>query len=202
MEADTACQDVDGSCCAVCGETFLAPVVLSCIGCGGSFCNFCLEQFWTQLCVKECPLCFKDSLGLPYKSCKAHGERMLLFCVADLEPVCCVCSRSGHHMNHTVFPIREAFRNHKVGESFRSLKPKHTEAQIKEEFEALHKFLKEQETARLLDLKAEEDQKNLMISEKIEEMSNEVASLSNIIKAAEQEMNSQDIPFLKVKHLY
>uniref|UniRef100_A0A3Q2TE11 Nuclear factor 7, brain-like n=1 Tax=Fundulus heteroclitus TaxID=8078 RepID=A0A3Q2TE11_FUNHE len=222
MEADIAHRVVDESCCVVCGETFFAPVVLSCIVCGWSFCDICLEEFWAQLGAKECPLCFKDSLGLPHKPCKIHGERMILFCVADLEPVCCICSRSGRHMNHRVYPMKEAFRDRKeeLKTALLPLKEKlklyknattaceevaehvknqaqHTEAQIKEEFEALHRFLKEQEAARLADLKAEEDQKNLMISIKIEEMSSEVASLSNIIRTAEQEMKSQDIQFLK-----
>jgi prefoldin subunit 5 len=47
-------------------------------------------------------------------------------------------------------------------------------------------------------LKAEEDQKSLLLKEKIEEMSNELTSLSNTIRTVEQEMRSQDIPFLQV----
>lgn len=114
MEADDPCPAVDESCCAVCAEIFLTPVVLCCISCGRSFCTGCLEQFWRQHGVKECPFCFKTSAGLPHKSCEAHGERLLLLCVVDLEPVCCECRTSGLHINHIVYPIKEAFKDRKV----------------------------------------------------------------------------------------
>ena len=75
----------------------------------------------------------------------------------------------------------------------------HTERQIKDEFEALHQFLRDEEATRLTELKAEEDLKCQTINMKLEEMSNELTSLSNTIRIVEQEMRSPDIPFLQVK---
>ena len=66
----------------------------------------------------------------------------------------------------------------------------HTEKMIKEEFEKLHLFLRDEEAARIAALREEEEQKSQMMKEKIEKMSREISSLSDTIRA---------ITFLQVK---
>ena len=73
-----------------------------------------------------------------------------------------------------------------------------SEKQIKEEFEKLHQFLKDEEKARIRALKEEEEQKSLIMKEKIEEMSKEMSTLSDTITAIEKQMVAEDIIFLQV----
>lgn len=155
-------------------------------------------------------------------SCKTHGEKITLFCLEDLEPTCGVCQASAAHKGHRLYPVEEGAHDCKeeLKTALKPLKEKlqlfkkaklvcdqtgehiknqadHTERQIKDEFEALHQFLRDEEAARLKALKAEEDQKCQIINYKLQEMSNELTSLTNTIRIVEQEMRSQDIPFLQ-----
>lgn len=74
----------------------------------------------------------------------------------------------------------------------------HTERQIRAEFEMLHQFLRDEEASRLSMLKQEKLQKSQIMKDKIEDLENDITSLNNTIRSIEQEMRSQDIPFLKV----
>uniref|UniRef100_A0AAY4BGZ8 Zinc-binding protein A33-like n=1 Tax=Denticeps clupeoides TaxID=299321 RepID=A0AAY4BGZ8_9TELE len=154
--------------------------------------------------------------------CSQHGEKLKLFCLEDQQLVCLVCRDSKSHKDHNFSPINEAaldlkeelkiklkplqekmknFRYFKVScdETARKIKiqTQHTERRIKEEFEMLHQFLEDEEAARIAALREEEEQKSQMTKEKMEKMSREISSLSDTIRAVEEEMGAEDVSFLQ-----
>lgn len=133
--------------CVICQEIFNEPVVLSC---SHSFCKACLQQWWVEKVVHQCPICkrrsskstppcnlalknlcetFLQELSLKEKAsapsealCSLHSEKLRLFCLAHQQLVCIVCRDSRVHTNHRFRPIDEAAEDYK--EKLRkSLKP-------------------------------------------------------------------------------
>ncbi|XP_075951714.1 E3 ubiquitin-protein ligase TRIM35-like [Anarhichas minor] len=154
--------------------------------------------------------------------CSRHSEKLRLFCLDHQELVCLVCKESKTHNNHRFRPIDEAAHDLKeeIQKSLKPLKKKlnlfeqvkgncdqtaeqmkvqarHTERQIKEQFKKLHRFLEEEEEARMAALREEEEQKSQMIKEKMEALSREMAVLSDIVRATEDELRAEDVSFLQ-----
>ncbi|XP_069005009.1 myosin heavy chain, fast skeletal muscle-like [Embiotoca jacksoni] len=71
------------------------------------------------------------------------------------------------------------------------------EAEQRRGADAVKGVRKYERRVKELSYQTEEDEKNVMINQRIEEMSDEVATLSNTIRLMEQEMTIKDIPFLK-----
>ncbi|XP_041926847.1 nuclear factor 7, brain-like isoform X1 [Alosa sapidissima] len=154
--------------------------------------------------------------------CSLHGDPLRLFCHNDQQLVCYSCRDSKLYRSHWCSPVDEAaadrkeelkikldplneklkaFANAKVtcdktAEHIKT-QTQHTEKQIKEEFEKLHQFLRDEEAARIAALREEEEQKSQMMKEKIEKMSREISSLSDTIRAIEEQMGADDVTFLQ-----
>ncbi len=75
---------------------------------------------------------------------------------------------------------------------------KRTALQIKQQFEKLHQFLRDEEEATITALREEEEQKQQMMKEKLEEMNGHISALSHTIKDTEEMMKASDVCFLKV----
>ncbi|KAL1278974.1 hypothetical protein QQF64_025647, partial [Cirrhinus molitorella] len=73
----------------------------------------------------------------------------------------------------------------------------HTERQIKQQFEKLHQFLRDEEEATITALREEEEQKKQMMKEKLEEINRHISALSHTIKDTEEMMKDNDVCFLK-----
>ncbi|XP_062390904.1 E3 ubiquitin-protein ligase TRIM35-like [Sardina pilchardus] len=154
--------------------------------------------------------------------CSLHRSKLKLFCEDDKQLVCVVCRDSKLHKTHNFSPIDEAALERKEElkvklqpiqnrlDTFKKAKEtcdetaqhitvqaQHTERQIKQEFEKLHQFLRDEEAARIAALKEEEEQKSQMMKEKIEKISEEISSLTDTIRAIEKEMGADDISFLQ-----
>ncbi|XP_030297014.1 nuclear factor 7, brain-like [Sparus aurata] len=133
-------------CCPVCQDVFREPVVLSC---SHSFCKDCLQSWWTEKVIRECPVCKRRSskdkppVNLVLRNlcetflqerdqrasedfCSLHTEKLKLFCLDHQQPVCLVCRDSEQHTNHRFRPIDDAARQHKkkLQETLEPLKEK------------------------------------------------------------------------------
>ncbi|XP_060935208.1 uncharacterized protein LOC133011499 [Limanda limanda] len=153
-------------CCPVCHDVFRDPVLLSC---SHSFCKYCVESWWKDKEVKECPLCKRRSSkdvppNLALKNlcetflqerdqssspalCSLHSEKLRLFCLDHQEPVCVICRDSEKHTNHTIRPIEEAAQQHKkqLQETLEPLKKKLQSFElVKVEFEQTAEHIKVQ----------------------------------------------------------
>ncbi|XP_042169429.1 E3 ubiquitin-protein ligase TRIM11-like, partial [Oncorhynchus tshawytscha] len=169
----------------------------------------------------------EELMPLPPKipeSLAEDGETFTLFCVDDLEPVCSQCGLTETHEGHRVYPITEAVPDCKgelnsslgklLGKSRRFEKvtrifehasqhnqshAQQTERQIKEEFEKLHQFLREEEEARLARVREEEEERNRVMKEKRERVGKTMELLAKTIREIEEEMKEDrdDIAFLQ-----
>ncbi|KAM4620391.1 uncharacterized protein ACJ7VT_007080 [Polymixia lowei] len=137
--------------CPVCCDIFKDPVILSC---SHSFCKACLQKWWTEKPIHECPVCKRSSKSQPPCNlvlknlceaflqqrgergsaeseglCSLHVEKLKLFCLDHQQPVCVVCLHSKQHTNHKFRPIDEATLDHKE-ELKKSLKPLQQKLQL------------------------------------------------------------------------
>ncbi|XP_056294510.1 E3 ubiquitin-protein ligase TRIM35-like [Pseudoliparis swirei] len=157
----------------------------------------------------------------PETLCGLHSEKFRLFCLDHRELVCVVCRDSRRHADHRFKPVDEAAQDFKteIRESLKPLKEKlklfedakancdqtaaHVEVQarraeshIKEQIKKLHRFLEEEEEARISAVREEEKQKRGAMKEKTAALSREIAALSAGVGAAEDELRADDIQFL------
>ncbi|XP_058880790.1 zinc-binding protein A33-like isoform X1 [Acipenser ruthenus] len=180
------------------------------------FINFTLKN------IAESYLMSQKSSPTIEMVCRKHQEKPKLFCMDEEKAICVVCQASKEHTSHKVIPIEEAVLEYKdmlktaltplqdkLG-NFKKMKSQcdatvqlvkkqtfETEKQIKEEFETLHQFLRDEEKARIAALRGEEEQKGRIMTEKIENITREISSLSDTIRVIEQEMEAEDIFFLQ-----
>ncbi|KAI4895214.1 hypothetical protein NFI96_030166 [Prochilodus magdalenae] len=186
-------------------------------------CNLILKNLCESFLESKTPRSSSGSEVL----CSLHHEKLRLFCLDDQQPVCVVCQTSRNHKNHVLCPIDEAVtdfkdklraaleplqKNLKVLEEAKQdyegtaahikTQAQHTERQIREKFEKLHQFLRDEEAARIAALKEEEEQKSQMMRRKIEELNVEISSLSRTIRNIEKEMGAEDVLFLQVRVTY
>ncbi|XP_061146157.1 E3 ubiquitin-protein ligase TRIM35-like isoform X2 [Syngnathus typhle] len=191
--------------CPACLEIFRDPVMLPCTH---SICKDCLQKWSEQKGGHSCPVCRTkvNSMDLPMNLslrnvceafslasielkdiCSLHKEKLKLFCLDHQELVCHICKDSEIHDGHKVRPIDEVAESNKVKLQEVLLDTK----------KRLKDYTEVEEEARLSAVREEERNKTQMIKEKIKALSTNMATLSDMIKTAEEQLMSDDLSLMK-----
>ncbi|CAN9502849.1 unnamed protein product [Ophioblennius macclurei] len=184
-------------------------------------CRIDSKELSSNLVLKQLCESFQQLRLERRSTCSLHAEKLNLFCLDHQEPACLVCRDSRKHSGHTMRPVDEAAQQQRkqleeklqhlkesiqVGEQglakfdlaarHARLQARQAETQIKETFEKFHRFLKEEEEAKLAALREEEEQKVRTMKEKMEALKKEMDLLSRTVRVAEEELRAEDIAFL------
>ncbi|XP_068162997.1 E3 ubiquitin-protein ligase TRIM35 [Antennarius striatus] len=180
-----------------------------------NLCDLCVEE---SEGVEEN---IEDLYCNPGEMCPLHGEKLKLFCLVDDEPICVVCHTSRKHKQHDCCPSFEAVvdvkekmksalialqgkkdafdkmkKNYEDTIEYIQVQAQFVERRIHEEFEKLHSFLRVEEEARMEALKMEEDQRSQAMLQKIEDISRDIASVSEPIRVLEEGLALEGISVL------
>ncbi|XP_068564358.1 zinc-binding protein A33-like [Cebidichthys violaceus] len=153
--------------------------------------------------------------------CRLHGEKLKLFCQDDRQLICVICRDAQKHKKHNILPIDEAVKPFKVPlklkmvhlktklGTFKAQKSKcdkmarhiklqaqQTEKTIKEEFQKLYQFLQAEEAARIDAVRKEAKFKSVAMDIRVVNLTAEISSLTDKIKALETELKAEDVSFM------
>ncbi|XP_029108917.1 uncharacterized protein LOC108925171 isoform X3 [Scleropages formosus] len=154
--------------------------------------------------------------------CSLHVEKFLSFCEEDQDVICLVCVNSIKHRDHHHSPVEKALQNKKeelkavlnpIKEHVKKLtearkeydetishikiQARDTEKQIKEEYERIYQFLRDEERSRLIALRKEEEENTRRVMEMMDNISKHISTLSGKIESTERRLMRDDITFLK-----
>ncbi|TNN82551.1 Tripartite motif-containing protein 35 [Liparis tanakae] len=155
------------------------------------------------------------------KLCGLHGEKFTLYCATDQQLICLSCRDAKQHKKHNCVPIEEAvdtFRAqlklkrlhlHTKQNTFTAhhvqcrkmadhikLQAQQTEDTLKKEFQRLRHFLRAEEAARIEAVRKEAKFKSDAIDIRIINLTAEISSLGDKIKAIQKEMKADDIALM------
>ncbi|XP_074873156.1 E3 ubiquitin-protein ligase TRIM39-like [Carettochelys insculpta] len=158
----------------------------------------------------------------PVLECEEHQAALELFCTEEESPICQSCRASGAHRTHTVVPLEEAAQEYKgkLQTVVEMLKQQSLEAWVLEyqegkkaaewkekthyqrmrlesEFEKMHEYLAKEEEQLLRKLRKEEKDTLKKLHGNIKTLSEQHASLRQLIKEVEERCHQPAAKLLK-----
>ncbi|XP_033840772.2 E3 ubiquitin-protein ligase TRIM35-like [Periophthalmus magnuspinnatus] len=192
-----ASRSEDDLTCPTCMNIFNNPVLLSC---GHSSCSECLQRWWKENKMKNCPLCrarcttANPPRNLALKNlCETFLQEQEKKANPDelREKLTALKLRMDH--------LRELKDGYDKILDHVKAQVKTVERQIKRQFRTLHRFLEEDEEARIADLREEEERKSQTLRELVENIGREMASLSEIVRVTEDALDEENASGEKCK---